>query len=65
MDLELSSEQIKIIDQDDEQMLKWANTLKEGMKTVINRSILDDIKDEDAKKELEAKIAEETKKQEN
>jgi hypothetical protein len=34
------------------------------MKIVINRSILEDMKDEDAKKELEAKIAEETKKQE-
>ena len=62
--IESMEKRIKDIAKDDEQMLKWANTLKEGMKTVINRSILDDIKDEDAKKELEAKIAEETKKQE-
>ena len=45
-------------------MLKWANALKEGMKTVINRSILEDMKDEEAKKDLEAKIAEDMKKQE-
>ena len=62
--IESMEKRIKDIAKDDEQMLKWANVLKEGMKTVINRSILDDIKDEDAKKELEAKIAEETKKQE-
>lgn len=62
--IESMEKRIKDIAKDDEQMLKWANTLKEGMKTVINRSILEDIKDEEAKKELEAKIAEETKKQE-
>ena len=62
--IESMEKRIKDIARDDEQMLKWANTLKEGMKTVINRSILEDIKDEDVKKELEAKIAEETKKQE-
>ena len=45
-------------------MIKWAETLRDDMKIVINRSILEDMKDEDAKKELEAKIAEETKKQE-
>ena len=62
--IESMEKRIKDIARDDEQMLKWANALKEGMKTVINRSILEDMKDEDAKKELEAKIAEETKKQE-
>ena len=62
--IESMEKRIKDIAKDDEQMLKWANTLKEGMKTVINRSILEDMKDEEAKKELETKIAEETKKQE-
>ena len=62
--IESMEKRIKDIARDDEQMLKWANTLKEGMKTVINRSILEDMKDEDAKKELEAKIAEDMKKQE-
>ena len=62
--IESMEKRIKDIAGDDEQMLKWANTLKEGMKTVINRSILEDMKDEEAKKELEAKIAEDMKKQE-
>ena len=62
--IESMEKRIKDIAKDDEQMLKWANALKEGMKTVINRSILEDMKDEDAKKELEAKIAEDMKKQE-
>ena len=62
--IESMEKRIKDIAGDDEQMLKWANALKEGMKTVINRSILEDMKDEDAKKELEAKIAEDMKKQE-
>ena len=60
--IESMEKRIKDIAGDDEQMLKWANTLKEGMKTVINRSILEDTKDEEAKKELEAKIAEDMKK---
>ena len=62
--IESMEKRIKDIAKDDEQMLKWANTLKEGMKTVINRSILEDMKDGEAKKELEAKIAEDMKKQE-
>ena len=62
--IESMEKRIKDIAKDDEQMLKWANTLKEGMKTVINRSILEDMKDEEVKKELEAKIAEDMKKQE-
>lgn len=62
--IESMEKRIKDIVKDDEQMLKWANALKEGMKTVINRSILEDMKDEDAKKELEAKIAKDMKKQE-
>ena len=62
--IESMEKRIKDIAKDDEQMLKWANTLKEGMKTVINRSILEDMKDAEAKKDLEAKIAEDMKKQE-
>ena len=62
--IESMEKRIKDIAKDDEQMLKWANALKEGMKTVINRSILEDMKDEEAKKDLEAKIAEDMKKQE-
>ena len=62
--IESMEKRIKDITGDDEQMLKWANALKEGMKTVINRSILEDMKDEEAKKDLEAKIAEDMKKQE-
>lgn len=49
---------IKEIAGDDEQMLKWANTLKEDMKNVINRTILDDITDKEARAELEKKIKE-------
>ena len=60
--IESMEKRIKDIAKDDEQMLKWANALKEGMKTVINRSIFEDMKDEKAKKELEAKIAEDMKK---
>ena len=62
--LENLNKKIRDIAGEDEQMIKWAETLRDDMKIVINRSILEDMKDEDAKKELEAKIAEETKKQE-
>lgn len=62
--IENLNKKISEIAGEDEQMIKWAETLRDDMKIVINRSILEDMKDEDAKKELEAKIAEETKKQE-
>ena len=62
--IEHLNKKIRDIAGKDEQMIKWAETLRDDMKIVINRSILEDIKDEEAKKELEAKIAEETKKQE-
>ena len=62
--LENLNKKIRDIAGEDEQMIKWAETLRDDMKIVINRSILEDMKDDDAKKELEAKIAEETKKQE-
>lgn len=62
--IENLNKKIREIASEDEQMIKWAETLRDDMKIVINRSILEDMKDEDAKKELEAKIAEETKKQE-
>ena len=54
--IESMEKRIKDIAGDDEQMLKWANILKEGMKTVINRVIIDDINDEKIKKETEEKI---------
>lgn len=62
--IENLNKKIREIAGEDEEMIKWAETLRDDMKIVINRSILEDMKDEDAKKELEAKIAEETKKQE-
>lgn len=62
--IEHLNKKIRDIAGKDEQMIKWAETLRDDMKIVINRSILEDMKDEEAKKELEAKIAEETKKQE-
>ena len=54
--VELMEKRIKDIAGNDEQILKWANILKEGMKTVINRAIIDDINDEKIKKETEEKI---------
>ena len=54
--IESMEKRIKDIAGNDEQMLKWANILKEGMKTVINRAIIDDINDEKIKKETEEKI---------
>ena len=62
--LENLNKKIRDIAGEDEQMIKWAETLRDDMKIVINRSILEDMKDEEAKKELEAKIAEDMKKQE-
>ena len=62
--IEHLNKKIRDIAGKDEQMIKWAETLRDDMKIVINRSILEDIKDEEAKKELEAKIAEDMKKQE-
>ena len=43
--LDAAKEKINSICGDDEQMKKWADTLLKDMKTVINRSILADIKD--------------------
>jgi hypothetical protein len=54
--VESMEKRIKDIAGDDEQMVKWANALKDSMKTVINRAILDDIKDEEIRKETEEKI---------
>ena len=62
--IEHLNKKIRDIAGKDEQMIKWAETLRDDMKIVINRSILEDMKDEEAKKELEAKIAEDMKKQE-
>ena len=54
--VESMEKRIRDIAGDDEQMVKWANALKDSMKTVINRAILDDIKDEEIRKETEEKI---------
>ena len=62
--LENLNKKIRDLAGEDEQMIKWAETLRDDMKIVINRSILEDMKDEEAKKDLEAKIAEDMKKQE-
>ena len=58
-------EKIKEIVGDDTQMQQWANILLRDMKTVINRSILDDIDDDNTKKEIEKQISEDSKKSEN
>lgn len=63
--LEATKEKINDICGDDEQMKKWANTLMRDMKTVINRSIISDINDEETRKELEKQNKEELKKQED
>lgn len=47
---------IKEIAGEDEQMVRWANILKDDMKIVINRSILAEMKDEEKKKEMEEKV---------
>ena len=62
--LENLDRKIRDIAGEDEQMTRWAKTLRDDMKVVINRSILDDIKDEETKAELEKKIQADTKKQE-
>lgn len=54
---------IKEIAGEDEQMARWARTLRDDMKTVINRSIMDDINDKEARKELEEKIKADMEKQ--
>ena len=56
--LENVDKKIKEIAAEDEQMVRWANILKDDMKIVINRSILAEMKDEEKKKELEKKAKE-------
>ena len=58
--LEAMEKKIKEIANGDEQMEKWANTLKDEMKLVINKSIYTDIQDEETKKELDKQFAEES-----
>ena len=62
--LENVERKIKEIAGDDEQMLKWADTLKKDMKLVINRSIYEEVKDEETRKKLEKQNAEDARKQE-
>lgn len=59
--LDAAQNKIKSIAKGDEQMIKWADILMQDMKTVINRSILADIQDEETKKELEKQIQEDLK----
>ena len=53
---------IKDIANGDEQMLKWANSLKEEMKTVINRTIYNSVNNDDVKKEIDKQIEDDSKK---
>ena len=55
---------IKDIAAKDEKMLRWANTLLNDMKTVINRSIIAQIEDEETKKEVEKQVEEMAKEDE-
>lgn len=59
--MEACEKKINDVVKDDEQMKKWADTLLTDMKTVINKSILEDIKDEEVKKELEKQFNEDLK----
>ena len=60
--LEATQDKINTICGEDAQMKKWANMLMSDMKVVINRSILEYMKDPDAKDELEAKNNEDMEK---
>jgi len=62
--LEKCQKKIKEIAGEDNQMITWANTLMDDMKSIINKVILSDIEDEETKKEIEKQNAEELKKQE-
>ena len=53
---------IKDVANGDEQMLKWANSLKEEMKTVINRTIYNSVDNDDVKKEIDKQIEDDSKK---
>jgi len=58
---ETTQNKIKSIANGDEQMIKWAQLLMDSMKSVINRSILNDIKNEETKKEIEKQFEEDLK----
>lgn len=62
--LEACEKKIRDIAGKDEQMLSWANRLKEDMRIVINRSILDSVENEDTKKEIEEMIKDADQKRE-
>ena len=61
---DLLQKKIREIAGDDEQMLKWAQRLRDDMKIVINDAIYSDIKDDNVKKEIEKEKAETLKKSE-
>ena len=52
-ELESCKTKIKNIADGDSQMIKWAQILMEDMKSVINQSIRNEIKDEETKKQIE------------
>ena len=54
--LENTKNKIKTLADGDEQITKWANLLMNDMTNVINRAILDDIKDPEVKKEVEERV---------
>ena len=59
--LSACEKKIKEIAGEDQLMQKWADTLLNDMKVVINKSIIDDINDEETKKELEKQFQEDIK----
>ena len=61
--LEKCQKLIKEVSENDSQMNRWAQILMDDMKIVINQSILNDIKDEATRKEIEKKTKELEKKQ--
>lgn len=61
--LEKCQKIIKEVSENDSQMNRWAQILMDDMKIVINQSILNDIKDEATRKEIEKKTKELEKKQ--
>lgn len=63
--LEKCQKIIKEVAEGDGQLNRWANILMDDMTIVINQSILNDIEDEETKKEIEKANEEQIKKDEN
>lgn len=62
--LDKCTKDIKKYADGDEQMTKWAQTLLDDMKYVINQSLLNEIEDEKLKKKIEQELKDEAKKRE-